>query len=125
MSTFSAIILLLAGVFNLYFEWRKRRSCSAPASAVVTEIRRDRSGGENAACVPILRYRVSGRFVEGSVGVVRARRIGEYRIGKTVEIFYNPDKPEDFRIAGKNGVLILSAILTAAGIGGLLLTFLF
>ena len=119
MPVFSAVILLLAGAVNLYFEIKKRRRCSVPAVAVVVEIKRDRGRGGGDVCMPVLAYTASGKSVRGTVGVVRAKQIDRYKTGKTVEILYNPEKPEDFRIAGKNGVLILSVLLLALGIGGL------
>ena len=120
MPVFSAVILLAAGAVNLYFEWRKRRLCSLPADAVIAEIKRNQN-----VCGPVLSYRAGGKPVRADMGVVRNKRADRYRIGQQVKILCNPDKPEEFRIAGKNGVLILSVLLLAAGIGGLVTIFLF
>ena len=120
MHFFSAAVLLLAGAVNLYFELKKRRSCSAPAEAAVVEIKRNRT-----FCVPILEYRASGKRVRGDIGLVSQKRIGRYRIGQKMQIFYDPDKPENFRIAGQNGVLFVSAALLTMGTAGLVLLFLF
>ena len=120
MPVFSAVILLLAGAVNLYYEWRKRRRCSVPADAVITEIKRNQN-----VFVPVLAYKAGGKPVRADMGIVRAKRLGRYGIGRQVKILCNPDKPEEFRIAGKNGVLILSVLLLAAGIGGLVTIFLF
>ncbi len=109
MTLFSALILLAAGAYNLYYALRKRRSCSAPAAARVVEIRNR---------VPILEYRVSGKPTQSGIGIVR-----RYKIGDRVEIFYNPEKPAECRIAGRNGVLILSVVLHVLGIAGLVTEF--
>ena len=120
MTFFSAIILLLTGAAGLYYEIRKRRACSVPAAAVVAEIKRDSNRGGRALFIPILEYKVQGKTVRGNAGIVRKKEANRYQTGKTVEVLYSPDKPEDFRIAGKNGVLILSIVLLALGVVGLL-----
>ncbi len=120
MTFFSAIILLLTGAAGLYYEIRKRRACSVPAAAVVAEIKRDSNRGGRALFIPILEYKVRGRTVRGNAGIVRKKEANRYQTGKSIEILYNPDKPEDFRIAGKNGVLVLSIVLLVLGAGGLL-----
>ena len=109
MTLFSAIILLAAGAYNLYYALRKRRSCSSPAAARVVEIRNR---------VPILEYRVSGKPVQSGIGIVR-----RYKIGDQVDILYNPEKPAECRIAGRNGVLILSVVLLVLGLAGLVTEF--
>lgn len=70
--------------------------------------------------IPILEYKARGRTVRGNAGIVRKKEANRYQTGKTIKILYNPDKPEDFRIAGKNGVLVLSIVLLVLGAGGLL-----
>ena len=122
MAFFSAAVLLLAGAFNLYFEIRKRRRCSVPAKAAVVEIRRSRTGG-GTACIPVLEYSVLGKAVRGNLGVVRPKKIDRYKPGTPVPILYDPEKPEDFRIAGKNGVLLFSVVLILWGIVGFVLQF--
>ena len=46
-----------------------------------------------------------------------------YKIGDKVDILYNPEKPAECRIAGRNGVLILSVVLLVLGIAGLVTEF--
>lgn len=70
--------------------------------------------------IPILEYKAQGKTVRGNAGIVRKKEANRYQTGKAIEILYSPDKPEDFRIAEKNGVLILSIVLLALGIVGLL-----
>ena len=120
MTFFSAIILLLTGAAGLYYEIRKRRTCSVPAAAVVAEIKRDSSRAGRTVFIPILAYKAQGKTVRGSAGIVRKKEANRYQIGKSIEILYNHDKPEEFRIAGKNGVLILSIVLLTLGVSGLL-----
>jgi hypothetical protein len=120
MTVFSAIILLLTGAAGLYYEIGKRRACSVPATAVVAEIKKDSSRAGRAVFIPILEYKSKGKTVRGNAGIVRKKEANRYQTGKSIEILYNPDKPEEFRIAGKNGVLILSIVLLALGAGGLL-----
>ena len=110
MTLFSALILLAAGAYNLYYALRKRRSCSAPATARVVEIRNR---------VPILEYSVSGKPTQSGAGIVK-----RYKVGDQVDILYNPEKPAECRIAGKNGVLILSVVLLVLGMAGLATEFL-
>ena len=110
MTLFSAFILLAAGVYNLYHALRKRRSCSVPATAAVVEVRNR---------IPILEYRVSGKPTQSGIGITK-----RYRIGDKVDILYNPEKPGECRIAGRNGVLIVSVILLVLGAAGLATEFL-
>ena len=120
MTFFSSIILLLTGAAGLYYEIKKRRACSVPASAVIAEIKRDSTRAGRALFIPILEYKAQGKTVRGNAGIVRKKEANRYQTGKAIGILYNPDKPEDFRIAGKNGVLILSIFLLALGVSGLL-----
>ena len=120
MTFFSSIILLLTGAAGLYYEIKKRRACSVPAAAVVAEIKRDLTRAGKTVFIPILEYKVQGKTVRGNAGIVRKKEANRYQTGKSIGILYNPDKPEEFRIAGKNGVLILSIVLLALGVVGLL-----
>ena len=40
----------------------------------------------------------------------------EYQVGDIVEILYNPENPDEFRVPGKNELLVLSILFLILGI---------
>lgn len=63
---------------------------------------------------PVFEYYASGRHIKktGAVGSVKKK----YDIGEQVEVFFDPDEPEKFYIAGERAGRLLSVIFAAIGV---------
>lgn len=76
--------------------WRKRR-CTAPAEALVTDLRARSSADDGLTFHPVYEYLVDGVRYTGT-GAYLSRRVP--RVGSTIAIRYDPDRPQRSYIPG-------------------------
>lgn len=87
---------------------RKKKRCTASASASIVEIEKgveeaDKAGArKKITYTPIYEFTVNGNVIRKSGGVYSHNK-NEFKVGDTSPVTYNPDKPEEFLVNGKNG----------------------
>lgn len=123
MATILISILMLAlGGYMVFSQLQKDRRCSQPATATVVgrETKRVRSGKGRRSThyAPVLEFEADGQTVRVTADV-DSIFAGKYKDGATLEIRYNPQKPEETVVQGKSfrsgvlggGLLMLLGIL--------------
>ena len=128
MSRIIVYILLIAmGGYMAYAQIVKDRRCSQPAIATVvgreTKRVRGSKGRRTTHYVPVVEFPADGQTVRAAADIdsIFAKK---YKDGDTLEIRYNPDKPEVFVVQSKSfrsGVLG-GGLLALIGIAGMILS---
>lgn len=111
---------IVLGVIMILINLRKNRKCSGRTIGRITGIHEDMetdSDGFNTySYSPEYEYEVNGQIYRGSGGRAYSKR-DKIQIGGNIQVFYNPNKPEEHSNKGnKNILLILGVLLIAFGI---------
>lgn len=106
-------ILILIGI-------GKNKKCSGRAVGKITGIRRyierDKEGRSQDLYSPEFEYEVNGQIYHG-VGSTNYRERNSIRIGDTIEVYYNPNKPQEHFTKGGGKLLPMAGALgVVAGI---------
>ena len=102
------IVIVLLGFLSIRKGSQKKNRCTASASAVIVEVQaeKDEAGSENThkkyTYTPIYEFVVNGNTIRKNGGIYSHNK-REFNVGDTVEVKYNPDKPEEFLVNGKSG----------------------
>ena len=122
---FAALIAL--GSWMAYTQLMKGRRCSQPATASIVGRERKRThsarGRSSAHYAPVVEFDAFGQTIRATADVDSVFA-GKYKDGDTLEIRFNPQKPEEFVVQGKSfrsGVLG-GGFLVLIGILGLILS---
>ena len=117
--------LVLGGLWLMKSDRAKIRRCSARTLGRIVQVEKSqhRESDERRTktdYTPIVEYVVDGRTFGPVSGGVYSTSKRDYVVGNSIEIRYNPGKPEEFLLKGGSGFafgLILSLL------GGLILFF--
>lgn len=117
--------LALTGLWLMKSARARVRRCSATACGRIVRVdenrTREKEGGrQKTHYTPVVEYVVDGRTFGPTSGGVYSTSKRDYVVGNSIEIRYNPGKPEEFLLKGGSGFafgLILSLL------GGLILFF--
>jgi len=97
----AAIFSALTGIFLIRSGLKGVNSCSAWVKGKVVDIHRT-SFSEGDAYAPVVEFRANGQNIRAKAqtqkGVNRIRV--SYQVGDSVQIRYNPDRPQSFIIPG-------------------------
>lgn len=94
------VIFGLIGGFMLYHRRQKERTCTMYTSATVTDVVRRRhhstNGYRSTYFHPVFSYYVGGQEIvtESHFGSSKPK----FTVGQTVELFYDPDRPERYYV---------------------------
>ena len=110
-----SIICLMCGVAALSMEFNKLRQCSSRAAAKVTDVVRQTYRGLPTYC-PVIEFIVDGRLIRSDSAVPGSMFKNRYRVGDTKTVFYDPVKPERFRLRGNYNMLLIGAFFLLGGI---------
>ena len=122
---FVFIALIVLGGYMAFSQITKGRRCSRPATAIIVGRETKRVHGYKHRRIihyaPVVEFEANGQTIRGTADVDSAFA-GKYKDGNTLEIRFNPEKPEEFVVLGKSfrsGVLG-GGFLVLAGIAGLI-----
>ncbi|HHX09606.1 MAG TPA: DUF3592 domain-containing protein [Chloroflexi bacterium] len=116
------LIFVLISVINLIRRAIKSKRCTARTTAVVTDIKEKvvtRNDIESREYIPTISYKVNGKDYSREFTKVY---LGDtYKVGQSVEIMYNPDKPSEVNKQGLNNkadiiILIIGLVIILVGI---------
>jgi len=124
-------VVALAFVFitikNLIVRSVKMKRCTATATATITDLKEIVSRRNNVVSreyVPTIQYSVEG--IEYNKKFTKAYNAETYKIGQSVEIMYNPDKPSEINKQGssnKADIVMLCVGIVIGLVGVVLLMF--
>ena len=102
------IVIVLIGILSIRKGSQKKNRCTAAASAVIVEVQveKDEAGTENThkkyTYTPIYEFTANGSVIRKSGGIYSHNK-SEFKVGDVSSVKYNPDKPDEFLVSGKNG----------------------
>ncbi len=114
-------VIFLLGFLSIRKESRKKKRCTASASAMIVEVQaeKDEAGSENThkkyTYTPIYEFTVNGNTIRKSGGIYSHNK-HDFNVGDTSTVRYNPDKPEEFLVSGKSGGKIFGVALVLFGL---------
>lgn len=118
------VILIGVGAFFYFRNSELARVCTEPSTATVVNMREDfvSTDGEGIRYVyyPVVQYTAGDQTITEELGT--SSNPPAYNINDTIEILYNPDKLNEFMVAGENSYIItiimgaLGAVFLVAGI---------
>ena len=95
------VLSALAGTFLIYSGLKDAKACSACTTGKVVEIRCT-SSADGDSYAPVVEFAANGRIIQACArtrkGVVRNRV--PYQVGDSVQIRYDPERPQTFIIPG-------------------------
>jgi hypothetical protein len=111
------VIFLLVSVINIIRRAIKTKRCTSPATAVITDIKEmvsRRNNIESHEYIPTVSYTLNGQ--QYSREFAKAYVADTYRIGQTIEVMVNPNKPTEINKTGSSNkadlVMIVIGIVT-------------
>lgn len=118
------IVIALIGILSIKRNSNKKKRCSASARAVIVEVETDSEESEENTkkkytYTPIFEFKADDDVIRKSGGVYSHNK-KKYRVGDTEDVFYNPKKPKEFFVKGKDSgnafgiALVLFGILVIA-----------
>jgi len=119
-----AFVFILITVSNLIKRAVKTKRCTAVTSGVISDIKEkvsNRDGVISREYIPTVVYTVDG--VEYNTQYVKAYNAETYKTGQSVEVMYNPNKPNEINKKGKSNTpdLIMLGIGILIGVIGVVL----
>ncbi|OPY84555.1 MAG: hypothetical protein A4E71_02605 [Smithella sp. PtaU1.Bin162] len=117
-----ALAFILVTLKNILVRAVKTRRCMATVSGVISDLKEKvsrRNGVISREYIPTVSYTVDG--TEYSKRFTKAYHADTYKVGQTVEIMYNPDKPAEINKKGKSNkadivILCIGVVIGVAGI---------
>lgn len=108
------ISVISIGTIILGSSWiRKSGKCTQRVTAVITDIVSNGTG----KVAPKFTYTILGgeeitvkHIISGSRGLCK------YRLGETVELFYNPENPKQYALDGKSPLKIMGILFICSGV---------
>jgi len=119
-----SIIFIIITLKNIIVRSVKKRRCTEVTSGVISDVKEFMSRRHNYATreyTPTVSYTVDGK--EYNKAYTKAYNSGAYMVGQTVEIMYNPRKPEEINKKGKSNKadVVMLVIGVAIGLIGVVL----
>ena len=117
----AGIAFVLFGILSIGKGSQKKKRCTASASAVIAEIEKDVDEADKAGTrkkytyTPIYEFTVNGGVIRKSGGIYSHNK-SEFKVGDVSSVKYNPDKPDEFLVNGKNGGKFLGVALMLFGL---------
>jgi hypothetical protein len=116
------LIFILIPLINIIKRAIKSKRCTAITSATITAIKErtiTRNNIDSTTYIPTVSYTVNGQ--QCSREFAKAYVPGTYRVGQTVEIMYNPDKPTEINKHGSSNkadvvILIIGFVIILVGV---------
>jgi len=97
------VIFLLVSVINIIRRAIKTKRCTSPATAVITDIKEKvsrRNNIESHEYIPTVSYTLNGQ--QYSREFAKAYVADTYRVGQTIEVMVNPNKPTEVNKTGSS-----------------------
>ena len=115
------LIFVFVTLINMIRRSIKTRRCTARASAVITDIKEKvsrRNDIESREYIPTVSYQVDGK--EYSRNFAKAYVANTYRVGQTIEIMVNPNKPTEINKSGSSNkadlvMLVIGVVIIIIG----------
>lgn len=105
-----SITAVVLGIFILGSYIKMQRTQTAHMSAAIirvdSQIETDSDGMDTRVYYPVVEYTVDGQRYESQVPDSGTSNSTTYKEGQTIEIQYNPEKPDELSKQGSKGRLI-------------------
>lgn len=115
-----SIVCVGMGIFILVSYAHAQKTQTAQTTATVvrvdSEMETDSDGYDTRMYYPVVEYTVNGQRYEERIPDSGTSNSTTYKEGQTVEIKYNPDKPEELSKQGAKGGLIGGIFFIAFGV---------
>ena len=115
-----SIVCVGMGIFILVSYAHAQKTQTAQTTATVvrvdSEMETDSDGDYTRMYYPVVEYTVNGQSYEERIPDSGTSNSTTYKEGQTVEIKYNPDKPEELSKQGAKGGLIGGIFFIAFGV---------
>lgn len=122
------LLLILIGILCIAKNVKKKNRCCTSAPAVIVEIRRDEydAGQDNnkkeITYTPVYEFLTPLGYVRKTGGIYTHSK-NRFKVGQTVEVKYDPRKPDDFLVSGKIHGLGFYVSLILFGVLAIVLAF--
>ena len=95
------IFSVLTGIFLVYSGLKDAKACSVWDAGKVVEICRT-SSADGDSYAPVVEFSANGRIIRASARTRKgtARNRVPYQVGDSIQIRYNPERPQSFIIPG-------------------------
>lgn len=121
-------VFIIIGIGSSIFINNKKKNCTKEATAKIKEIIQKEERNLNSTSImvseyPKIEYDINGEHIEkvSSIGYMPKK----YCVGQEVEIYYNPNKYDDFCIKGDKTANIVRNVFVAVGIGTFIIGIIF
>lgn len=114
------IACVIIGIVMMVSHFNSQKTQTAETTATIiridSELETDTDGFETRWYSPVVEYKVNSKSYEKQLPNKRTTNSTEYKVGDTVIIQYNPEKPEEISSKGDNGGLIGGIFFIVVGI---------
>lgn len=115
------LIFVLVTLINMIKRAIKTKRCTAPATAIITDVKEKVSRRNNIVSheyLPTISYNVEGK--QYSREYAKAYVADTYRVGQSIDIMVNPSKPAEINKMGSSNkadlvMLVIGVVIILAG----------
>ncbi len=115
------VIFILVSLINIIKRSIKTKRCTAPASAIITDVKEKVSRRNNVVSrefIPTISYNVNGK--DYAREFAKAYVADTYRVGQSIEIMVNPNNPAEVNKLGSNNkadlvMLVIGIVIIVIG----------
>lgn len=111
------LVFIVLGFVVSRFTKAKKSRCTQVVSGTVADVRRQRSADNEGRFNyhPIYEYTVNGQVFRRE-GSVYSQNRKKYQVGQAAQIMYNPEKPQEFYVAGAKKQVGFGFMLVVVGV---------
>ena len=115
-----AIACTVIGIIIVTSHFKSKKTQTAETTATIiridSQIQTDSDGFDTRWYYPVVKYNVNGKEYEARLSNSGTTNSTEYKVEDTVEIKYNPEKPEELSKKGDKGGLFGGIFLIVIGL---------
>ena len=114
------------GVYMCLGYFRAKKSCTSHAIGTVIDLKENRIVEKDKygiksykiSDIPIIQYEANGRIYHKEYQCTNSKK---YTRGETVDLYYNPKRPESFIIGLDTSILMFNIGFTVAGVAAIII----
>lgn len=106
------LLVIIVAAHGGKFLKSKESVCSEVATAKVISILEDTSG----KYIPVIEYNTGSEVEEYTAELAARKEIGDFKVGRTVKVNYNPENPSEFFLSNSTTYMFMFIVIGSVGL---------
>lgn len=106
------LLVIIVAAHGGKFLKSKESVCSEVATAKVIDMLEDTSG----KYIPVIEYNTGSEVEEYTAELAARKEIGDFKVGRTVKVNYNPENPGEFFLSNSTTYMFMFIVIGSVGL---------